>query len=155
MDRRPCLSCSPRLLPLVALPLILAACAPGPGDDQAREVARNVRVMPLQTAAVTEFLEMAGPLLPVRGADIGSEEAGTVERIVHEKGSRVAAGDPLIVLDRRLLLHGSQRHFLHHLIHRVKIAHSGVYDGPEPSIVFGQRGLPVDRRLRGGFRRLF
>ena len=102
MDRRP--SFLHRLA--IALPVLAAfaiGCAPGAGDDTAREVARNVRVMPLATAPVTEFLELAGPLLPVRGTDIGSEESGTVAVIPHDKGARVAAGAPLIALDRRLL----------------------------------------------------
>lgn len=85
------------------LPLVIAACGPDPADDHGREVARNVRVMPLEAAAVTEFIELAGPLLPVRGTDIGSEESGTVAAIDHDKGARVAAGAPVIRLDRRLL----------------------------------------------------
>ncbi len=88
---------------VVASCLAAAGCAPGVGEDSSREVARNVRVMPLQTAAVTEYLELAGPLLPVRGTDIGSEEAGTVAAIARDKGARVAAGAPVISLDRRLL----------------------------------------------------
>jgi RND family efflux transporter MFP subunit len=82
---------------------LLAGCAQAPEDDNSREVARNVRVMPLEHAVVTEFMEIAGPLLPVRGTDIGSEEAGTVANIVHDKGERVTAGQPLIALDRRIL----------------------------------------------------
>lgn len=87
----------------VSAVLALAGCGRGPADDLDREVARNVRVMPLQTAPVTEFLELAGPLLPVRGSDIGSEETGTVHAIVHDKGARVAAGQTVILLDRRIL----------------------------------------------------
>ncbi len=102
MDRRP--SILHRLMLALVVPAALAiGCAPGTGDDSAREVARNVRVMPLATAPVTEFLELAGPLLPVRGTEIGSEESGTVATVLHDKGARVAAGAPVITLDRRLL----------------------------------------------------
>jgi membrane fusion protein, multidrug efflux system len=88
---------------LAALVLAAAGCAGAPGDEAAREVPRNVRVMPLETASITEFLELAGPLQPVRGTDLGSEEAGTVATIVHDKGARVAAGATLLELDRRVL----------------------------------------------------
>lgn len=92
------------LLPVLMVLMVLAAgCEQGPAQDTSREVARNVRVMPLETAPVTEFLELAGPLLPVRGTDLGSEESGTVAAIVHDKGERVAAGAPVLTLDRRLL----------------------------------------------------
>lgn len=69
----------------------------------ADEVARNVRVMPLQTRTITQYLEVAGPLVPVRGADISSEESGTVRSIGHDKGARVAAGTVLLTLDRNVL----------------------------------------------------
>jgi len=92
------------LLPVLMVLMVLAAgCEQGPGQDTSQEVARNVRVMPLETATVTEFLELAGPLLPVRGTDLGSEESGTVAAIVHDKGERVDAGAPVLTLDRRLL----------------------------------------------------
>jgi membrane fusion protein (multidrug efflux system) len=93
----------PLLLPLIALVAGLAGCAGGPAETENDEVARNVRVMPLETSAVTEFFEIAGPVVPVRGTDISAEEGGTVEAIVNDKGARVAAGAPLVTLDRRLL----------------------------------------------------
>jgi membrane fusion protein (multidrug efflux system) len=88
---------------LSALAVGSAGCAGKQPEDGPREAARNVRVMPVQTSAVTEFLELAGPLAPVRGTDIGSEEAGTVAVIAHDKGARVAAGAAVVTLDRRLL----------------------------------------------------
>ncbi len=93
-----------RTLALVALLVLGSGGCGNAGDDgPAAEVARNVRVMPLETAPVTRYFELAGPVVPVRGADIAAEEAGTVERIDHDKGEQVEAGAPLITLDRRLL----------------------------------------------------
>jgi RND family efflux transporter MFP subunit len=39
----------------------------------------------------------------MRGTDVSAEEAGTVYAIPHDKGDRVARGDVLVELDRRLL----------------------------------------------------
>lgn len=89
-------------LPLLAMVVVLG-CAEAPVEEQAAEVARNVRVMPLETAAVTQYFELAGPIVPVRGTDVSSEESGTVVRIDHDKGTRVDERAPLVSLDRRLL----------------------------------------------------
>ncbi len=59
--------------------------------------------MVLETSPVTQYLELAGPVVPVRAAEISSEEAGALERIDHDKGARVAAGAALLTLDRRVL----------------------------------------------------
>ncbi|MEZ4388805.1 MAG: efflux RND transporter periplasmic adaptor subunit [Candidatus Krumholzibacteriia bacterium] len=83
--------------------LALVGCQAAPEGEAAPEVARNVRVMALETSPVTQYLELAGPVVPVRGAAISSEESGTLDRIVHDKGERVAAGEPLLLLDRRVL----------------------------------------------------
>jgi RND family efflux transporter MFP subunit len=102
MNRHPLV----RVAALAAAALLitaLAGCDRGPDDDGKKEVARNVRVMPLESSAVTEFFELAGPVLPVRGTDVSAEESGTVEIIEHDKGAPVAAGAPLVTLDRRLL----------------------------------------------------
>ncbi len=85
-----------------SLPLLLGGCGE-PVDEAPREVAANVRVMPLQTMPVTEYLELAGPVLPVRGADISSEESGRVALVDAAKGARVKAGGALVTLDRRLV----------------------------------------------------
>ena len=94
------------LRPVLLLPILLlavAGCDRGPEVGDGREVARNVRVMPLQTGAVTEFLEIAGPVAAVRGTDIASEESGTVQVIDNDKGARVDRGAAIVTLDRRLL----------------------------------------------------
>jgi len=87
----------------VALLLGLAGCGADAGAEAPREVAYNVRVMPLETASVTEFLEIAGPVLPVRGSDISSEESGTVVAIDAAKGAQVDAGQAIVTLDRRII----------------------------------------------------
>ncbi len=85
-----------------SLAWLLAGCG-GDAAEAPREVAANVRVMPLQTAPVTEYLEFAGPVMPARGADLSSEESGRVAAIDAAKGARVAAGAALVTLDRRLI----------------------------------------------------
>ena len=91
------------LLAVTFLSVALAGCAPDQEAPAAQEIARNVRVMPLETGAVTEFLEIAGPVLPVRATDVSAEEAGTVQIIDSDKGSRVGEGAALLTLDRQLL----------------------------------------------------
>lgn len=67
------------------------------------EVARNVRVLPINTTQLEEFFEISGPMQPVRGTDVSSEESGAVSGIPHDKGEYVKAGDVLVELDRSLL----------------------------------------------------
>lgn len=88
---------------LVASVALVVGCAEPPAAEETREVARNVRVMPLRTDTVTEYLEVAGPVQPVRGTDIASEETGTVTAVDNDKGAQVDAGAALLTLDRRLL----------------------------------------------------
>jgi RND family efflux transporter MFP subunit len=90
-------------LGLLAAALLLAGCGADGAAETPREVATNVRVMPLETAAVTEFHELAGPVMPVRGADVSSEESGTVARVDAPKGAAVDSGAAVITLDRRLI----------------------------------------------------
>lgn len=87
----------------LGLLVVLGGCQEAPPEDTAREVPRNVRTMTLETAPVVRYLELAGPMVPLRGADLSSEESGILERVVHDKGERVESGAPLLSLDRRLL----------------------------------------------------
>jgi RND family efflux transporter MFP subunit len=91
------------VIAMAMLTVGLSGCGEAAEEDAAAEVARNVRVMPLETATVTQYLELAGPIVPVRGTDISSEESGAVVAIDHDKGERVDENAPLITLDRRLL----------------------------------------------------
>ncbi len=90
------------LLALAALAAVAGCQAPA-AEEPAREVPRNVRAMTLATSAVTEYFEVAGPVLPVRGTDVSAEEGGTVQAIPHDKGAKVRTGAVLVGLDRALL----------------------------------------------------
>jgi RND family efflux transporter MFP subunit len=59
--------------------------------------------MTLAETGLTEYFEISGPVEPVRGTDVSSEEAGTVAVITHDKGEGVKTGQILVELDRRLL----------------------------------------------------
>jgi membrane fusion protein, multidrug efflux system len=81
----------------------IAGCQAPAAEEPAPEVPRNVRTMALATSAVTEYFEVAGPILPVRGTDVSAEEGGTVQAIPHDKGAQVRTGSVLVALDRALL----------------------------------------------------
>ncbi|MGD9549136.1 MAG: efflux RND transporter periplasmic adaptor subunit [Candidatus Krumholzibacteriia bacterium] len=68
-----------------------------------REIPRNVRVLELQPSMVEEFFEVAGPVSPVRGADLAAEEIGPVVSIEVPKGAEVKEGQILLAQDRALL----------------------------------------------------
>ncbi len=88
---------------LSANALLMSGCGQEETQQQSREVARNVRVLTIESTSVTQYLEIAGPIEPVRGTDVSAEEQGTVARIVRDKGASVASGQVLVELDRRLL----------------------------------------------------
>lgn len=102
---------SRRLLPLAAaasavLALVLGGCAQPSAqsaEEGPEEVARNVRVLEVGVSDLAETVEITGPVQPVRGAVISAEEGGRVQRVAHDRGARVEAGAPLVVLDRRTL----------------------------------------------------
>jgi len=83
--------------------LLMSGCGQEEMQQQPREVARNVRVLTIESTSVTQYLEIAGPIEPVRGTDVSAEEQGTVARILRDKGASVASGQVLVELDRRLL----------------------------------------------------
>jgi membrane fusion protein (multidrug efflux system) len=96
------------LAPLLLLAGALSACGGGAADEPAAtetstEVAVNVRTLTLQPGSLAEYVIVSGPLRPIRGADISSEESGVVDAIPAEKGTRVKKGEPLILLDREVL----------------------------------------------------
>jgi membrane fusion protein (multidrug efflux system) len=104
--RRNALSLAAPLLAALAL-FPATGCGSAGGSDEGaagpEEVPINVRVVDLEKDRLDEYVSVTGPLRPRRGTDISTEESGTVERIVREKGSAVRAGDPVLVLDRALL----------------------------------------------------
>jgi RND family efflux transporter MFP subunit len=93
-------------LPAVGLALVVASmggCERPSDQAPSSQPPRNVRAMTVREVPFAEYFEIAGPVQPVRGTDVSSEEAGTVTAIPHDKGARVATGDVLVELDRRLL----------------------------------------------------
>ena len=88
---------------LSASALLMSGCGQDETQQQPREVPRNVRVLTVESTTVTQYLEIAGPIEPVRGTDVSAEEQGTVARILRDKGASVASGQVLVELDRRLL----------------------------------------------------
>lgn len=79
-----------------------AGCAKAPAAAP-REVARNVRVLELAPASLAEFHEIAGPVTPVRGADLAAEESGPVTALPAAKGARVRTGQVLVEQERTIL----------------------------------------------------
>lgn len=101
--------CRPILaLSLAGLALALAlvgGCggAGAEGEGTTAEKPRNVRALALQPSTLEEYLELSGRAAPLRGTVISAEEGGRVETVRRDKGSRVATGEVIIALDRRLL----------------------------------------------------
>ncbi len=91
------------LAAVTAAALAGGGCAPGRRAEAPAEAPRNVRVLTLRPVALDEYFEIAGPVSPVRGADISAEETGVVTAVLRDRGARVARGEPLLELDRRLL----------------------------------------------------
>lgn len=82
--------------------LLAAGCAKAPAAAP-REVARNVRVLELAATSLAEYHEIAGPVGPVRGADLAAEESGPVTALPVAKGARVRAGQVLVEQERTIL----------------------------------------------------
>ncbi|MFO7610088.1 MAG: efflux RND transporter periplasmic adaptor subunit [Candidatus Krumholzibacteriia bacterium] len=80
-----------------------AGCAPDAPADAGRELPRNVRVLALETGDITEYFEVAGPVVPVRAADLAAEEAGPVVALGAAKGAAVPAGGLIVAQERDLL----------------------------------------------------
>lgn len=86
--------------------LLVAGCRPGPEADEPaapQEVPRNVRVLMVAPGDLTEYLEVSGPVGPVRGADLSAQESGPVVRLAVAKGQAVSKGQVLVELDREIL----------------------------------------------------
>lgn len=84
--------------------LAVAGCAADGGQDTANpEVARNVRVLDLAATTLDEYFEVAGPVTPVREADLAAEESGPVVALGAPKGGAVAAGEIIVEQERAIL----------------------------------------------------
>ncbi len=96
------------LVPGLCALAVLAAggCGSSDSSDAAGEVVevpRNVRVLTVTPADLETYLTISGPTRPLQGTDLSAQESGQVASVVHDKGTRVAQGDVLILLDRDLL----------------------------------------------------
>ncbi|GJM45143.1 MAG: MexH family multidrug efflux RND transporter periplasmic adaptor subunit [Gemmatimonadota bacterium] len=83
----------------------LAGCGGGEAADETAptEVPINVRTLTLERGSLAEYVSVSGPLRPIRGTDISTEESGVVAAIPHDKGSTVLRGESLVRLNRDLL----------------------------------------------------
>ena len=57
---------------------LAAGCSQEAPSDSNGEIPRNVRVLTLGQETVAEFLEISGPVAPVRGTDLSAQESGPV-----------------------------------------------------------------------------
>lgn len=90
---------------LLAAGLAASGCSSGEADggEAATERAHNVRVLDLDRTDLVESIVVSGPLRPVRGTDVSTQESGVIQALPADRGSVVAEGDVIILLDRRLL----------------------------------------------------
>jgi len=82
---------------------LLGGCTPQEEPRPTQVPPRNVRTLSLEPQSFAEYFEVSGPLAPVRGTVLSAEEGGVVRDFPVRKGASVAAGDPVIALDRRIL----------------------------------------------------
>lgn len=87
---------------MVAVPLVLAACAPGEEHTVAAAATPMPgRVVTVAETTVTATLEAAGVAEPVAQATLSTKLMGTVTAVLVREGDRVAAGQPLVRIDAR------------------------------------------------------
>lgn len=84
---------------------LLVGCGAGgeTADETPVEVPINVRVLTVERSTLPEYVSVSGPLRPIRGADISTEESGVVAAIPSDKGATVGRGESLVRLSRDLL----------------------------------------------------
>ena len=80
-----------------------AGCAGDQAVPAAQEIAHNVRVVELAAGDITEYYEIAGPVVPVRAADLGAQESGPVVALGAAKGEAVPAGGLVVEQERDIL----------------------------------------------------
>lgn len=90
-------------LPILISLLVVGGCREEQEPEAVPEVPRNVRVVEVVPSQLTEYFEISGPVAPVRGADISSQEAGPVVRLAVTKGQAVLKGEVLVEQDRGIL----------------------------------------------------
>jgi RND family efflux transporter MFP subunit len=80
-------------------------CSSGDADgtEAPPERAHNVRVLELARTDLEEYIVISGPLRPVRGTDIATQESGVIRALSADRGAVVKEGQVVVMLDRRLL----------------------------------------------------
>ena len=96
-----------RILPLLLLAVVLAACGKGPGAD--KKAADKGPAQPLlisaedvhtvRNSALTSGPSITGSIQPERRADVRAEVPAIVMQVVRENGDQVRRGDLLVRLD--------------------------------------------------------
>jgi len=83
----------------------LGACSSGDADgvEVPAERAHNVRILELARTNLEESIVISGPLRPVRGTDIATQESGVIQSLPKDKGSVVKKGQIVVLLNRGLL----------------------------------------------------
>ncbi len=94
-------SLPPSLLPLLLLPLLIAACQPTEpqGSAAAQPPPTPVSVVKLEAEAVTLQRELPGRTRAYKVAEVRPQVTGIVQERLFEEGSEVVAGEPLYQLD--------------------------------------------------------
>lgn len=82
---------------------LAAGCSPESASDTNEEIPRNVRVLTLGQETVAEFLEISGPVAPVRGTDLSAQESGPVVALPVDKGQAVGQGKSVLIIERDIL----------------------------------------------------
>lgn len=84
---------------------LLPGCSGGGAEEAAApaEQSHNVRVLDLARTDLEESIVVSGPLRPVRGTDIATQESGVIQSLPADKGALVKQGAVLVLLNRSLL----------------------------------------------------
>lgn len=91
------------LLPLVSWGCGIGTEAEGATDEVARTRVINVEVVSVDRTPFTETIRLTGTVQASQDVTVSAEESGVVQEILVDKGSWVAADQPLFRLDSDLL----------------------------------------------------
>ncbi|SCK26665.1 membrane fusion protein, multidrug efflux system [Variovorax sp. HW608] len=83
------------------LPLFVAACGNDQGAPAAAARSMAVLVTTVQSAPVSNVVELPGRIEAVRTAEVRARVDGIVEKRLYQEGTDVAAGAPLFLIDPR------------------------------------------------------
>jgi len=90
-------------LPVLAMSILLSGCKDKEEQAAVPEIPRNVRVVELKAGQLVEYFEISGPVAPVRGAVLSSQESGPVVKLAAAKGQEVLRGGIIVEQDRGIL----------------------------------------------------